>query len=68
MSAKFDVPKHLESISQNPETFRKVIYDNETQSFMPNVWLCKGLYTDKIDIVKKYTTEKFKKLELFLWG
>jgi hypothetical protein len=26
------------------------------------------LYTDKIDIVKKYTTEKFKKLELFLWG
>ncbi len=68
LSAKFDVPKHLESISQNPETFRKVIYDNETQSFMPNVWLCKGLYTDKIDIVKKYTTEKFKKLELFLWG
>ena len=68
LSAKFDVPKHLESISQNPETFRKVIYDNEIQSFMPNVWLCKGLYTDKIDIVKKYTTEKFKKLELFLWG
>ena len=68
LSAQFDVNKHLELNLQDPNTFRKVIYDKDTQIFMPNVWLCKGVYYDDIEIVKQYTIKKFKRLELFLWG
>lgn len=68
LSSQFDVNKHLELNLQDPNTFRKVIYDKDTQSFMPNVWLCKGVYSDDIELVKQYTIKKFKRLELFLWG